>query len=106
MAIEKKIKDQIRANETALYVEWLKSRGLEPMYTAAGTIYYELDGVWIKNSHIIPNASEEEATDGYSLAEEYQMKQEAAADRKAKAEKKAAEQKAKAAAKLAAKLAE
>lgn len=97
--IEKKIKDQVRNEAVAEAFEWLKSLGYEPMYTAAGTLYCLRNGVWVKYGVIIPNASEEEATDGYALAEEYQMKLEAAADRKAKAEKVKAEKIAKAKAK-------
>lgn len=88
---EKSIKDALRNKHIALFFEFLKSQGYEPMYTAAGTLYY-LDGErWIKLSAIIPNASEEEATDGYSLAEEYTMKLDEKAEKKAEADRKKAE---------------
>jgi hypothetical protein len=53
----------------------------------------------VKVSIIIPKeASEEEGTDGYSLAQEYQLKLDAAEERKLNAERKAQERAAKAAA--------
>ena len=53
---------------------------------------------WVKFSIIIPkDANEEDGTDGYSLAQEYQMKLDAAVERKARNEQKAAERAAKAA---------
>ena len=97
--IEKKVKDAVRNEATAEMFQWLEGMGYEPMYTAAGTLYYKRNDVWVKCGVIIPNASEEDGTDGYALAEEFQMKQEAAAERQAKAEKAKADKIAKAEAK-------
>ena len=67
----------------------------------------EGDDRWVKFSVIIPkDADEANGTDGYALAQEYQLKQEAAVERKAAAEKKAQERAAKAAARAAKKAAE
>ena len=53
---------------------------------------------WVKFSIIIPKEAEEEnGNDGYSLAREYELKLQAAAERKAKQAEKAAKAKAKAA---------
>ena len=60
------------------------------------------DDRWVKFSCIIPkDADEANGNDGYSLAHEYQLKLDAAAERKAAAEKKAEERAAKAAARAA-----
>jgi predicted Zn-dependent protease len=59
---------------------------------------------WVKVSVIIPkDANEEDGTDGYSLAREYQLKVDAAEERARKAKEKAETARAKAAAKAAAK---
>jgi hypothetical protein len=56
---------------------------------------------WVKISVIIPkDANEEDGTDGYSLAQEYELKLQAAAERKERREKEAAARAAKRAAKL------
>lgn len=64
----------------------------EVLQTASGTLYLPtLDETgaerWIKISVIVPKASEEEGTDGYSLAAEYKAKLAEKAEKKAKAEK-------------------
>jgi hypothetical protein len=57
---------------------------------------------WVKVSVIIPKeASEENGTDGYALAQEYKLKLQAAEERAARAEAKAQAQAAKAAARKA-----
>lgn len=69
--------------------------------TAAGALMIPIvdeagEDRWLKFSVIVPkDASEEEGSDGYSLAQQYQEKVAAAAERKAKAVQKAAEAKAK-----------
>ena len=89
--------DELRNRMAAIAIEAYTAAGYELMQTAGGTWYFlakDMDGkdTWCKLGIIIPkNASEEEATDGYSLAEEFQMKQEAAAERKAKAAAKSEE---------------
>lgn len=72
--------------------------------TAGGTVYLPTtdengDDRWIKISVIVPKASEEDGTDGYSLGEEYNAKIAEQAEKKAKAEKAKAEKIAKAKAK-------
>lgn len=66
------------------------------LQTASGTVYLpttdELgDDRWIKISVIVPKASEEDGTDGYSLAKEYEMTVAERNEKKAKAEKAKAE---------------
>lgn len=109
MKSEKNIKDELRAQYSQHIKDMFAAENVEIFDTAAGTFYIEVPDSegqlrWVKISVIIPNASEEEATDGRALAEEYQMKLDAAADRKTKAEVKAAEAKAKREAKIAAKI--
>ncbi len=78
--------------------------------TAAGTFMFPVvdaagEDRWVKVSVIIPkDANEDDGTDGYSLAQEYQLKQEAAQERARKAKEKAESARAKAAAKAAAKV--
>lgn len=60
--------------------------------TASGTVYLPTtdengDDRWVKISVIVPKASEEDGTDGYSLGEEYNAKIAEQAEKKAKAEK-------------------
>lgn len=56
----------------------LETENCEVLRTASGTLYVpcadELnDERWVKISIIIPKASEEDGTDGYALAREYEM---------------------------------
>ena len=83
----------------------------EVLKTASGTLYILTadengEDRWVKISVIIPKADETEGTDGYSLAEEYEMKlaeneekariaEEKKAKKIAEAEKKKAEREAK-----------
>lgn len=89
--------DELRNRMAAIAIEAYIAAGYELMQTAGGTWYFlakDMDGkdTWCKLGIIIPkNACEEEATDGYSLHEEYEMKLKAAAERKAKAAAKSEE---------------
>lgn len=88
---EKVRKDSLRTKHITAIFDFIQSLGFEPMYTAAGTIYFQDGADWVKISAIIPKASEEEATDGFSLAEEYNMKLDEKAEKKAEADRKKAE---------------
>ena len=110
---QKNITDKLRNRFTADLAEFLAAKyDVDVCQTAAGTIMIpavdcEGDDRWVKFSVIIPkDADEANGTDGYALAQEYQLKQEAAVERKAAAEKKAQERAAKAAARAAKKAAE
>ena len=101
---QKNITDQLRSRFTSDLAEFLAAKyDVDVCQTAAGTLMIPAvddagDDRWVKFSIIIPKeASEDEGTDGYSLAHEYQLKLNAAAERKAKAAEKAAKAKAKAA---------
>ena len=103
---QKNITDQLRNRFTADLAEFLAAKyDVDVCQTAAGTIMIPaVDGAgedrWVKFGVIIPkDANEAEGTDGYSLAQEYQLKLDAAAARKEEAARKAAEKKAKAEAK-------
>ena len=112
---QKNITDQLRNRFTADLAEFLAAKyDVDVCQTAAGTLMIPaVDGAgddrWIKFSCIIPkDADEANGTDGYALAQEYQLKLDAAAARKEEAARKAAEKKTKAderAAKTAAKAA-
>ena len=109
---QKNITDQLRNRFTADLAEFLAAKyDVDVCQTAAGTLMIPaVDGAgedrWVKFGVIIPkDANETEGTDGYSLAQEYQLKLDAAAARKEEAARKAAERAAKAAARDAAKAA-
>ena len=109
---QKNITDQLRNRFTADLAEFLAAKyDVDVCQTAAGTLMIPaVDGAgddrWVKFSCIIPkDADEANGTDGYSLAQEYQLKQDAAAARKEEAARKAAERAAKAAAREATKAA-
>jgi len=104
---QKNITDQLRARFTADFTEFLAQKyDVDVCHTAAGTLMIPAvddagEDRWVKISVIIPkDASEENGTDGYSLAQEYDLKLQAAADRKERREKEAAARAAKRAAKL------
>ena len=92
MATEKKLNDELRATFIEKIRTWLVEHEEEAMYTASGTLYVPtLDSSgnekWVKISVIIPkDATEENGTDGYSLANDY------IAAQKEKAEKAAAKE--------------
>ena len=107
---KKNITDQLRNSFTADLAEFLATKyDVDVCQTAAGTLMIPaVDGAgddrWVKFSCIIPkDADEANGTDGYSLAQEYQLKLDAAAARKEEAARKAAERAAKAAAREATK---
>lgn len=103
---QKNITDQLRNRFTADLAEFLAAKyDVDVCQTAAGTIMIPtVDGAgedrWVKFGVIIPkDANEADGTDGYSLAQEYKLKQEAAQERARKREEEAAARRAKAAAK-------
>lgn len=92
---KKNVTDQLRADFTKTLSNFLSEKyDVDVCQTAAGTLMIptvdsEGEDRWVKFSIIIPKeASEEEGTDGYALAHEYQLKLEAAAARKTKAAEK------------------
>lgn len=100
---QKNITDALRNRFTSDLAEFLAAKyDVDVCRTAAGTLMIPTvddagEDRWVKFSIIIPKeANEEEGTDGYSLAHDYQLKLDAAAERKARAEEKAAKSKAKA----------
>lgn len=102
----KSVTDALRSQFTSDLAEFLSAKyDCDVCKTAAGTLMIPVvdeagDDRWIKFSVIIPKeASEEDGTDGYSLAREYDIKLEAAADRKVQAAAKAEAAKAKCATK-------
>jgi hypothetical protein len=104
---QKNITDQLRARFTADFTEFLAQKyDVDVCRTAAGTLMIPAvddagEDRWVKISVIIPkDANEEDGTDGYSLAQEYDLKLQAAAERKERREKEAAARAAKRAAKL------
>lgn len=104
---QKNITDQLRARFTADFTEFLAQKyDVDVCRTAAGTLMIPAvddagEDRWVKISIIIPkDADEENGTDGYSLAQEYNLKLQAAAERKERREKEAAARAAKRAAKL------
>jgi len=97
---KKNVTDQLRADFTKALSNFLSEKyDVVVCQTAAGTLMIptvdsEGEDRWVKFSIIIPKeASEEEGTDGYALAREYQLKLEAAAARKQKAAEKSAKAK-------------
>ena len=100
---QKQITDALRAQYTEDLIAFLSEKyDTDVCRIAAGTVMIHVvdsagEDRWIKFSIIIPEeADEESGTDGYSLAKEYDLKLEAAAERKQKAAEKAAKAKAKA----------
>ena len=92
----KQITDSLRANWTATLMAFISnSYDTDVCQTAAGTFMFPTvdangDDRWVKVSVIIPkDADEANGTDGYALAREYQLKQEAAEERARKAKEKA-----------------
>ena len=89
---QKAITDNLRARFTADLAEFLAAKyDCDVCQAAAGTLMIPAvdeagDDRWIKFGVIIPKASEEEGTDGYALAQDYQSKLDAAAERQARAE--------------------
>ena len=107
---QKQITDSLRAEWTATFKAFVDNNfNTDVCQTAAGTFMFPVvdaagEDRWVKVSVIIPkDANEEDGTDGYSLAREYSLKQEAAEERARKAKEKAETARAKAAAKAAAK---
>lgn len=105
---QKNITDNLRARFTEDLAAFLAEKyDVDVCKTAAGTLMIPTvdeagEDRWIKFSVIIPkDAAEENGNDGYSLAREYDLKVEAAAERARKAAEKAAKAKAKAEAKAA-----
>lgn len=99
---QKKITDSLRANWTATLKAFIENNcDTDVCQTAAGTFMFPTvdetgEDRWVKISVIIPkDASEENGTDGYSLAKEYDLKVRAAEERARKAAEKAAKAKAK-----------
>lgn len=97
---KKNVTDQLRADFTKALSNFLSEKyDVDVCQTAAGTLMIptvdsEGEDRWVKFSIIIPKeASEEEGTDGYALAREYQLKLEAAAARKQKVAEKSAKAK-------------
>lgn len=88
---QKSITDALRAQFTNDLAEFLAQKyDCDVCKTAAGTLMIPTvdaagDDRWVKFSVIIPKeATEEAGTDGYSLAQEYDIKLAAAAERAAK----------------------
>jgi len=109
---QKQVTDALRADWTEKFMAYVGTHDTDVCQTAAGTFMFPVvdaagEDRWIKVSVIIPkDANETDGTDGYSLAQEYKLKQEAAQERARKRETeaqakatKAAERAAKAAAK-------
>ena len=103
---QKKITDSLRACWTSELMHYIEAQhDCDICQTAAGTFMFPTvdangEDRWVKVSIIIPkDASEENGTDGYSLAKEYELKVQAAEDRARKAKEKADSARAKALAK-------
>lgn len=104
----KKLTDSLRAGITGTLMSFIDNNlDTDVCQTAAGTFMFPTvdesgEDRWVKISVIIPkDASEENGTDGYSLAHDYQLKVKAAEERARKAKEKAESARAKAAAKAA-----
>ena len=107
---QKAVTDSLRAEWTATFKAFVDNNfNTDVCQTAAGTFMFPIvdaagEDRWVKVSVIIPkDANEEDGTDGYSLAREYQLKVDAAEERARKREEEANAKRAKAAAKAAAK---
>lgn len=105
---QKQITDSLRAEWTATFKAFVGNNfDTDVCQTAAGTFMFPVvdaagEDRWVKVSVIIPkDANEADGTDGYSLAHEYKLKQDAAEERARKREEEAAAKRAKAAAKAA-----
>ena len=103
---QKAITDSLRAEWTATFKAFVDNNfNTDVCQTAAGTFMFPVvdaagEDRWVKVSVIIPkDANEEDGTDGYSLAQEYNLKLQAAEERALKREAEAAAKRAKAAAK-------
>lgn len=103
---QKQITDALRAEWTATFKAFVDNNfNTDVCQTAAGTFMFPVvdaagEDRWVKVSVIIPkDASEDDGTDGYSLAHEYKLKQDAAEERARKREEEANAKRAKAAAK-------
>lgn len=96
---QKQTTDMLRADWTKALMDYVRAHDTDVCQTAAGTFMFPVvdaagDDRWVKVSVIIPKAAEEnDGTDGYSLAQEYEMKQKAAAERKERAAAKSKERK-------------
>ena len=104
---QKNITDQLRNRFTADLAEFLAAKyDVDVCQTAAGTIMIPAvdcagEDRWVKFSCIIPKDAEEtNGTDGYSLAHEYKLKQDATEERARKREEEAQAKAAKRAAKV------
>lgn len=99
---QKQITDSLRAEWTEKFMAYVYAHDTDVCQTAAGTFMFPVvdaagEDRWIKVSVIIPkDANEEDGTDGYSLAHEYKLKQDAAKERARKREEEAAAKRAKA----------
>lgn len=104
---QKQITDALRATWTKEFMDFIARQDTDVCQTAAGTFMFPVvdaagEGRWVKVSVIIPkDANENDGTDGYSLAHEYKLKQDAAEERARKREEEASAKRAKAAAKAA-----
>ena len=102
---QKQTTDTLRAQWTQELMNFIEQHDTDVCQTAAGTFMFPVvdaagEDRWVKVSVIIPkDANEDDGTDGYSLAREYQLKQDAAQERARKAKEKAESARAKAAAK-------
>ena len=103
---QKAVTDSLRAEWTATFKAFVDNNfNTDVCQTAAGTFMFPVvdaagEDRWIKVSIIIPkDANEEDGTDGYSLAREYQLKVDAAEERARKREEEAQAKAAKRAAK-------
>jgi len=100
---QKQITDSLRAEWTATFKAFVDNNfNTDVCQTAAGTFMFPVvdaagEDRWIKVSVIIPkDANEDDGTDGYSLAHEYKLKQDAAEERARKREEEANAKRAKA----------
>ena len=89
----KAVTDELRAQYTNRILDFLRENYDDVCQIAAGSMMFPVvdsagEDRWVKVSVIIPeNASEENGTDGYSLAAEYRAKLDKKAARKAEKEK-------------------
>lgn len=98
---QKQTTDKLRAAWTKELMHFISTHDTDVCQITAGSFMFpvvDTDGEdrWVKVSIVIPkSATEEDGTDGYSLAKEYDLKCEAAAARKLKKEQESAARKAK-----------
>lgn len=102
MATSKRALDEgLRQKHLEMLIKMYEAEGFEVLRVASGTIAIpEVDSEgnegWIEIPVKVPKGSRDgDAYDGYSLAEDYKMKQDAKAAKAAERERKAAEAKAK-----------